>query len=279
MADSLTLQQALDITYRDNWQHRRDRGASLWSQARAACVAFDIFVSAPCAVGDITPAMVRLVVAKWYKDGLSPATITKRLNCLSVLGVNVDGMRPPKERKLQWWLRPEEEEGAVAYLCTRQGDMKWQDPGANLLADFIAWTTRTGLRIEESLRLEWAHISNATVMVPGLKTASSQATLPLSTAALRVLNGIPGGPTGLVFPITYEELEGAWRRLRADMGWPKEATLKALRRSAARYLHVDCNMPLDMVRQYLRHENIETTMGYLRLTGGYGTEEMRRYLK
>ena len=43
------------------------------------------------------------------------------------------------------------------------------------------------------------------------------------------------------------------------------ATLKALRRSAARYLTVG-GMPLDILRQYLRHNSVATTMGYLRLT-------------
>jgi hypothetical protein len=38
-------------------------------------------------------------------------------------------------------------------------------------------------------------------------------------------------------------------------------------------------MPLDMLRQYLRHESIWTTMGYLRLVGGYDKDEMRKFLK
>jgi hypothetical protein len=37
-------------------------------------------------------------------------------------------------------------------------------------------------------------------------------------------------------------------------------------------------MPLDVLRQYLRHENIKTTEEYLRLTGGYSEAEMRRWL-
>lgn len=284
-----TLQEALDITYRDNWQHRRDKGACLMSQAKAAIktieaysplTLFPIIGGKPgytsLKVSDVTARDVRDATSMWYADGLSPATITKRLNCLSVLGVCVEGLRPPEKTALKWWLRPEEEERAVVWLMTRRGGLRdipaW-------LASFIRWTTKTGLRVEETLRLEWGHIDGTSVMVPGLKTASSQATLPLSTAAIKVLDNLPGGPTGQVFPMTYKELMEAWAFLRADMGWPPEATLKALRRSAARYLHVDCNMPLDMVRQYLRHENIETTMGYLRLTGGYGTEEMRRYLK
>lgn len=84
-----------------------------------------------------------------------------------------------------------------------------------------------------------------------------------------------------VFPSDYEEMHMVWHEVRKHFGWQDDptATLKALRRSAARYLHVDCGMPLHMVQQYLRHESMDTTLEYLRLTGGYGTEEMRRFLK
>jgi len=55
------------------------------------------------------------------------------------------------------------------------------------------------------------------------------------------------------------------------------ATLKAMRRTAVRHLTVN-GMPTEMVRDYLRHSDIKTTMGYLHLVGGYSTEEQRRYL-
>ncbi len=98
--------------------------------------------------------------------------------------------------------------------------------------------------------------------------------------AKRALRKPITGQSDKVFPITYDHLLARWDALVLRMGWEGNGvTLKALRRSAARYLHVDCGMPLDMVRAYLRHEDIETTLGYLRLTGGYGTEEMRRFLK
>lgn len=286
---TLTLQQALDLTYRDNWQHRRDKGACLMSQAKASITdlnvaAMDYAPSLPLAVHEVTPKLVRTVTAGWYADGLSPATITKRLNCLSVLGVNVEGLRPPEKTALKWWLRPEEEDRAVERL-RRNGGLYPNQEHSLRLAIFIQWTTKTGLRVEESLRLTRSDFAEAfkAVCVPGLKTATSQATLPLSTDAQMAIYPLVRGSgfiTGVpIFGLTYKELEAAWGQLRAHMGWPPEATLKALRRSAARYLHVDCGMPLDLVRCYLRHEKIETTLGYLRLTGGYSDAEFRKYLK
>ena len=152
------------------------------------------------------------------------------------------------------------------------------------LADLIVWTGATGLRIEESLNLRWSDIhkrdARTLVTVPGLKTHMAQATLPLSAEATAVLarRRPLGGAT--VFGATYAEVLREWVEARKVLGLedPSVATLKALRRTAARSLHATKGMPLDMTRQYLRHENVQTTMGYLRLTGGYGEAEISRWL-
>lgn len=52
------------------------------------------------------------------------------------------------------------------------------------------------------------------------------------------------------------------------------ATLKAFRRSFARHA-TERGLPPDMLRQYLRHEHLATTAGYLKLVGGYTTEHLR----
>lgn len=226
---------------------------------------------------------IREATACWYKEGLSPATINKRLNCLSKMGVDVQGMRVKNPKQLKWHLKESDKPKVLEWLRDRPGGSQWRT-----LADFIEWTTATGLRIEESLRLTWGDLSaDGTVSVPGLKTATSQATLPLGSAAKNALmgrhaDGYDGPHAGeKVFKTDYEELHTLWHMVRKAFGWQDDptATLKALRRSAARYLHVDCGMPLHMVQQYLRHESMDTTLEYLRLTGGYGTEEMRRFLK
>ena len=117
--------------------------------------------------------------------------------------------------------------------------------------------------------------------VPGLKTMAAQATLPLSSAATVVAVYIfRGRSRGLMFhTVNYCQLRRKWATVRKQMGIENPgATLKAFRRGAARQLTVG-GMPLDMLRQYLRHESIRTTMGYLRLVGGYDKDEMRKFLK
>jgi integrase len=305
-----TLKQALERVYRDEWSKMRDGGSCLYSQATLAIMDIDYGCARPHTVLNVHQDRIKECTAAWYARGLAPATITKRLNCLGKLGVNVEGLRPKKDRKLQWWLRPADRDRLCAYLrgkvvrTAASADDPWavheefrsEDPRYDDLADLIEWTTYTGLRIEESLRLRWSDIGccpergtfkGGSVTVPGLKTAAAQATIPLAEPASLVLanrwNGPPSSPKegDRVFdPLDYNWIAEKWATVcRPFLGvTDPTCTLKALRRSAARYLHVERGMPLDVVRQYLRHEDVETTMGYLRLTGGYEAEEMRRWL-
>lgn len=285
-----TLAQALklarDTRWRDNDSCYSQAKIAAMHVAQAKCTALHHYGTPSASeigrvempevlVSKITEREVRDATAMWYRSGIAPATINKRLNCLSALGVNVNGCREKLKPALKWWLRPEEEERASKWL---------RDHNYFTVDRLIRWTTHTGLRIEETLRLERQHFgaSFTTVTVPGLKTATSQATLPLGPIPRNLVGSYFWDNATMVklCPTSYDTLKRTWNQLRDAMGWEGNGvTLKALRRSAARYLHVDCGMPLDMVRHYLRHEDLETTLGYLRLTGGYGTEEMRRYLK
>lgn len=276
-----TLAEAIEHAYRTRWTFARNDGKTLVSQATRAADDLAVLITedddataADIRVEAVTPRHVQQVTSQWYGEGLAPATINKRLNCLGVLGIKVQGVRVKEPVKLKWWLRPEEEDRAIAHLAAERDPSRRVENRA--LAIHIRWTTRTGLRVEETLRLDPCDFGAgfSSVTVPGLKTAESQATLPLGDDAAAI-----GEAMMAVRFSDYMLLRSNWEMLKDAMGWPDTATLKALRRSAARYLHVDCGMPIDMVRHYLRHENIETTMGYLRLTGGYGTEEMRRFLK
>jgi integrase len=200
---------------------------------------------------------------------LAPATVRKRLNCLSKMGVDVKGHRPKLDNGLKWWLN----DNAKATLLA-------SPEVPDLMKRWIGWTTATGLRVEENLRLDTRKnldLVRREVTVPGLKTHGSQATLPLSQAAVEALGS---GWGHVPFAIHLRALQRMWDDCKAILGETEDhtCTLKALRRNAARHLHSDLGMPLDMVRQYLRHTDIDTTMGYLHLTGGYRTNEMRRYL-
>jgi integrase len=236
---------------------------------------------------DITDADLRKATSAWYVQGLSPSTINKRLNGLGTMGVDIGkGVRPKTRKSLQWWLRPEARD-TMHGMVTLSDEFK----------DYVMWTTHCGFRVEENLRLRREHFSDdfTEVTVPGTKTATAQASLYLPPVCQRIARkrfemadmmvkpygGKGGRMDQPLFGMDYRALREEWDHFRDVLGQHDNpgCTLKALRRTAARYLHIDCKMPLDYVRQYLRHEDVETTIGYLRLTGGLTTKEMKGYLE
>lgn len=229
---------------------------------------------------DITLPMLREAVRRWRKAGLAPVTVNRRVVCMSVLGYDVRSLYTRMPKTLKWWLKPDAEAILMEKLDA------WNE---HTMRDYIIWATHTGMRVEETLRLTRADFSElpsgrVIVTVPGLKTSDAQATLPLNAEATEVyrrrLASDDHRPADRLFKISYGRLAEKWRECRVVIGAARVpgATLKALRRVSARKLHATKGMPLDMVRTYLRHENIQTTMGYLRLTGGYGADEIERYL-
>lgn len=288
--DTRTFAQVLADTITTRWAGRRCE-ESLPTQARKALEALSHAMRPDLAQEDlaarlgsvrfcdVVPGHLRSAVKQWKEQGLAPRLINRRLVCLSAMGFNSKGNYQRVPKTLKWWLKPDDQAKLVAKL-TVYGDHEF--------VDYIEWATSTGFRVEESLRLTRAdftedHGGRVLVTVPGLKTYDAQATLPLSQEAVEVYErrlGAGADPEEPLFVTPYWKLAEKWRRYRHIIGAGnvKDATLKAFRRVSARRLHTAKAMPLDLVRHYLRHENIETTMGYLRLTGGYSTDEFARYL-
>jgi integrase len=175
----------------------------------------------------------------------------------------------------RWWLRPQLEREVLQWC--------WQHSYQDL-QDFVVWTVETGLRIEETLRCTSRHFINLgsekpELDVPGTKTDTSQGTIPISARASRVAcRRLVRSPT-LFAPTSYRQLAKQWQQCRRGLGiLDRTATLKAMRRAFARKATVK-GMPLPILQQAMRHKDPETTMGYMRLTGGgYTTDEMRKYL-
>lgn len=287
----MTLADVLDEAVERRWKDQRALRSNLCQCYKALETLTDMMVRTDASHldlkarlkvirhEDLTPAMLRETAKRWRRSGLAPVTVNRRIVCLSVLGYEVKNLYARLPKTLKWWLKPD----AEAILLDKLES--WKE---HTMRDYVIWATQTGMRVEESLRLTRADFSElpsgrVIVTAPGLKTSDAQATLPLSAEAEEVYHrrlGVECEPDARLFQISYGRLAEKWREARAVIGAARVpgATLKALRRVSARKLHASKGMPLDMVRTYLRHENIQTTMGYLRLTGGYGAEELERYL-
>jgi integrase len=289
----MTLAQALAHVAEGRWKGMRSHSSNM-SQARTALdtvsrLARPELGNLPRAERiarvlhhEVRPEHLKAAVREWRQTTLGAVTINRRVVALSVLGYETRSLYTPMRKKLKWWLKPDAQEVLTAKL------LAWGTRLDRLMVHYITWATQTGLRVEETLRLtraDFAELPDGRVVmtVPGLKTSAAQATLPLTALAQGVYHSRLGGisdPSARLFPVSYGRLSEKWRECQKviDVQNNPTATLKALRRNAARNLHVIKGMPLELVRNYLRHENVQTTMGYLRLTGGYGAEEFARYL-
>mgnify|MGYP001087561790 CR=1 FL=1 len=310
---SAPLRQVLEATIKSRWEGTRGCSTTV-CQARQAIRWMEAHGAAT--VGQVSKDLIKAMAADMQAKGLAYETISRRIISLSALGITVGGCFPYKPRKLKWWLRPHQQAKLLAWL--RDGSpeavLYVEDPRPDpihidhptrvfgfetlrqhraCLADLIEWTSFTGLRIEESLRVRGAHLFRAEdpegehqwweLDVPGTKTTGARATLPICAEAAAIVERLRPAAGEPLFPVRYVYFQRIWRhQCRPFLGVPPEqysmATLKALRRTAARHLHATKGMPLDMVRQYLRHSDVQTTMGYLKLVGGYDRKEMRRYL-
>lgn len=279
---------------KDSWGDRRGANSDD-SQMRGALDTLCAVLgkgSAVATVEEVTSAHVASCVAAWVAAGLSASTINKRLCIFSALKINCDGAWRRADKRLKWWLRPTECERLLAHLRVKPIP---PFPQAELVADYVEWASHVGMRVEETLRLTWSDcliafekdeegkvVNLCEVSVPGTKTERAQASLALATLPALLLarrHAARDHSEPRVFPVQYDNLHDYWQRCRDFLGVRDNplSTLKALRRTAARHLTTR-GMPTDVVRQYLRHSDIQTTMGYLRLVGGYTTGEQRKWL-
>jgi integrase len=225
---------------------------------------------------------------------------------LSVVGVmcehfDIEGCRVPYPRlrkPLKWWLSPDNEARVVAW-CEAQ-----QTETATTLRDYVRFIVRTGLRVEEALRLQRMHFTglgtdDRVMEVRGTKTTAAHRTLPMLREAADIVIsriGLEGDPEDYLFadhrirrrhrgcnhgpePLRYTILQVQWKACRAAVGITENlASLKAFRRSFARVVS-DRGVPTEMIQTYLGHEQIATTQGYLRLVGRDNVERLRKWFR
>jgi integrase len=292
-AISATLDVLASELSAGRWQGMRGRPILGGALRRAIKTLCELLGRSSSAIhpADVRPEHVAECVRLWReRDGLGPATINFRLTVLSSVGIDCAGNWRTVRLPPKWWLKLDDCDRLLTWL---RGDPEPMRDAA-IVADYVEFVTRVGLRVEETLRLKWADVSidlqiiegeavnQSEITVPGTKTAGAQASLAISVVPALLLKRrfeARAPDAAYVFPIRYELLAERWLRCRSFLGVEGNplSTLRALRRTAARHLTTR-GMPTDIVRQYLRHSQIETTMGYLRLVGGYSTAEQRRWL-
>lgn len=234
-------------------------------------------------MGSITEQDVEDFKSHKRLNGCTNSTINKYLSCLSVLfdvaGVPKPTIRRLPEAKVEKWFLPEEKIGELMEFLQRLGEGLGDRHGP--FKDYIGTLIYTGMRPKEALSLQVRHLNfkARTITIPGTKTSSSEATIPMFDEAVPFLIRAETRLTVKVFLLTYDEAASMWNEVRYHMGWKDipTATLKALRRTFAD-IATKRGMPSAVLQRVLRHSSIRTTEGYLQLTGSGLVEESRKYM-
>jgi integrase len=178
-------------------------------------------------------AIMRKPIARWsmanlsaariaaYRDErlkeVSPGTVIRELAYLSAIinhsrrewGINVPNpvhmVRKPQSPQARSRVLTEEEVSKLLQALEPTGRRShWTKPAVQL-------ALATAMRRGELLSLRWEHVDliSRTAFLPDTKNGDSR-TVPLSTAAVQVLAGLPRSIDGVVFPVKFFSLVAAF---------------------------------------------------------------------
>ena len=199
-------------------------------------------------------AIMRKPIAKWslanlsatrmaaYRDErlkeVSSGTVIRELAYLSSIinharrewGINVSNpvqmVRKPQSPQARSRVLTNEEIEKLLEALEPQGRRShWTKPAVQL-------ALATAMRRGELLSLRWENIDlqGRTAFLPDTKNGDSRM-VPLSTAAVQVLEGLPKHISGIVIPVKFFSLDAAFKRARKRAGL-QEVRFHDLRRTA-----------------------------------------------
>jgi integrase len=199
-------------------------------------------------------AILRKPIAKWSMANLSAAriaayrderlkevsagTVIRELAYLSYIinharrewGINVSNpvqmVRKPQSPQARSRVLTDDEIGKLLLALEPQGRRShWTKPAVQLALE-------TAMRRGELLSLRWENIDlhARTAFLPDTKNGDSR-TVPLSTSAVQVLEGLPKHISGAVIPVKFFSLDAAFKRACKRAGL-EEVRFHDLRRTA-----------------------------------------------
>ena len=183
------------------------------------------------------------------------------------------GIKKYKEEERDRWVTPEE--------LPRLAQAIDQHPNVYVRAALWLYLL-TGLRKAELLSAKWEDVdwSRATLRLPRTKAGKAQ-TISLNQVAVAILQAVPrqegneyllcGAKPGR--PLV--NIDKPWRAIRKAAGLP-DLRLHDLRRSTGSWL-TQAGVDLNLIKDALRHANINTTLTYSRLGKDAAREAMEEH--
>lgn len=258
-ATGWTLGQAVDETYKAIWQGSKSQATAYKNSL--ACIKF---FGANVSLSAINTLELQSFVSHLKEIGNSNATCNRKLAALSRVmsyarQCNKLGAMPhiPRQKEAQGrlrWLTVDEEHRMLSLADS------WS---ASHLKDAIVILVDTGIRVGELLKLRCEDVHSDRIVLIDPKNSKTHV-VPLTSRASETLTKLKTlAVSGVVYPHSYETLQGHYNRATAHLGI-EGVTIHTLRHTFASRL-VQKGVPLQVVSNLLNHSSLTMTMRYAHL--------------
>lgn len=265
-----SLQKAVDAAH-EEWERQGSKSMRMNTINTSAALKF---FGAKRKITDITKGEIKSYTKHLAEMGNSPATINRKLSALSkvisvsseqVSGLDVPRMPRYKEgRGRERFLSTYEENQLIALLNS------W---GKSDHADAVVVLLDTGIRTGELFKFIRREVAfkggKATSITLSLTKNGRDRTVPLTARASEVITrrckGLQDGSR--VFDYNQGWLRNTWDRAREVLGYSADPQFvpHILRHTTASRL-AQRGIPLPIIKEYMGHLSIQTTMRYAHLT-------------
>lgn len=261
----MTLKQAVQCEWDDNWQTRKSADKMWFLSSRLMKI-----LGEDTRVRDITgEEIIRVKTTLAAEHHCSNSTINRHLAALKKILRDcrdkwdaVD--RIPKIEMMR------EHQGRIRYLDNREeSDLLafFRFIGADPMAEFVTVCLDTGVRLSEGLRIEGRDVEDGRVSLWETKTDYPR-TIPLTDRSRDILEDrLSAHGRGVLFPeLDKNRVERLWSRGREHLGLEddKQFVFYALRHTCATRL-MQRGAPVNVVKEWLGHKAVATTMRYVHL--------------
>lgn len=253
----MNLASLLEETYRRYWKGNKDANGS-YRQGQHVVEYF----GEDCEVQEISEKEIDTWMDLLRADGKSNGTINRRVAALSRMLIHSHRMgyisRVPKI------VRAKEPKGRIAWLQKEEEAEMLAIPMDDWFKDLIVILLDTGMRLGEALKLQAKDVDKKRGVVHLWENKNGESrTVPLTSRALEALKG----KKGQVFPVSASCVQWHWSKLRKAMNRDGDADfiIHMLRHTCASRL-VQNGVAITVVKEFLGHKNINTTMRYAHIS-------------
>jgi integrase len=265
-----TLESAMTKALADHWagmksSHRVDAN---WILIKATMKNLP-GIHPEMSVADFGAEQVSTLIGAFKKEGLSPATINRRLALIrKLLNLCVDWqwiatmprvkvLSEPNSRHRE--LTKDEEVSMMRFFADKYP----------LYAGLFEYQLSSACRISDSLKLEWKYVNFDKRTVKLMNTKSGEDVVkPMTDVMYRVLEASRG--LDRPFPFTIHSVSWVWSQFRKEMNLQDDGgfVIHGLRHTCASRLAA-AGVDLMRIRDWLYQLSYQTTLGYTQLQSGH----------